>query len=127
MHPSEMTDKQLQLAIAEMLGWKYSPDPVREFSDGNSKRYDYISLYWTKLQRKVAEEPGGIPNYPGDIEAAMEVLIRKVYGYILTDKSITIQTNTHGEISKGHYNTLESIARAISEVAYMALIAERGK
>ncbi len=125
MQISQMTDEQLNRAIAEKLGWKHC-------SDCCGKR----SSIWPLPNVPHVHDPSGdvkdlslFPNYPGDIETALALACDLKHPYQITHERVTIWASmqTDSDMVKTlvaeavHDNTPTGIARAISEVAYMVM------
>lgn len=113
MHPSEMTDDELRLAIAKVVakekGWLVS-------------KGDYSFRHDEMGQTFVAY----IPNYPGDIAAAMglldeydNVLIDKTYSK--TDGFSTWEVTILPKSSGRYTGDNKFLPRAISEAVYAAM------
>lgn len=91
MNTSELTDADLQLAIAEILGW------IKET----------IPPYRWKLPKGYYKHQ--LPNYPGDIAAALGLLTEKNWQYNINNGYVSIFPHTE---QYWHNNTPKSIARA---------------
>ena len=119
--PSKMTDDELSQAIAEKLGWTHC---------------DLGHWHLPKVRFLHAEK---IPDYPGDIAAAMGLakdLVKKgewqfklaigSFGSIATFSRIPVYDPIRDRVCV-IINEDDGETRAISEAAYQALKAERGK
>jgi len=133
MNPSEMTDDELRLAIAETIakekGWIIDPviDP-REDIDG------LMIIAFLTAKDSINAHKGFAPNYPFDIAAAMGLLVEEGLCWIIdsrfefpevgiiTEESKYLRDYTFKATAKN--DTLEGIARAICEACYQALVAK---
>ncbi len=97
MNPSEMSDTELNRAIAKELGHK-------QCSCGRF----HMGTFHADVDT---------PNYTSDVAASMGLMTEKDWQYNINNGYVSIYPHTE---QFWHNNTIEGIARAISEAWYSA-------
>lgn len=132
MHPSEMSNEQLRLAIAEVIakrnGWRLKQRRRRWcFKEWKSKiRPGYI----TEVVRFVKY----VPNYPSDDNAALGLLIKEkfwswaIFGNNREDNcmvQINVTEPSENDCAPDIMVVANPLPRAISEAVYMGWLKAR--
>ncbi len=108
MNPSELSDDELNRAIAEELpNYIYEPD--------NQGAQFFHPACWKQKQESAPWKEVELPNWSGDIAAAMGLMTEKDWQYNINNGYVSIYPHTE---QFWHNNTIEGIARAISEAWY---------
>jgi len=63
----EMTDDELRIKAAELMGWKKLGEPKTIPVMGSPGHYIHLDLWWERPDGRKEESP---PDYPNDIAAA---------------------------------------------------------
>lgn len=135
--PSELSDADLRLAIAEKLGYKWyefiHPDKG-SMGERLLLKPSFVgrSLVWREADMTLPydkiDSVSNVPNYLGDIEAAMGLLDKfkssaLIHLNWLAGAQVWEATIVK-EIGPPFQGESKSFARAISEAAYMAMKGE---